>query len=184
MSADTEWRKVPGFIGYEISNYGEARSMGKTANQYSTGGIHLLKSFRSPDNYIKYTFSKLINGKYRQIRQGAHRLVALAFLPTVDLSLDVAHLDGNKENNHVSNLKWCSRKENDSHKDSHGTRAKGERSGKAKLKTQEVLKIIELHEEQGIPQTVIAKKFGVSSVAVSDIIIGKSWVHVTNRKGA
>lgn len=40
------------------------------------------------------------------------RMVALAFIPTEDTSMDVDHIDNNKLNNHVSNLQWLTRSEN------------------------------------------------------------------------
>ena len=44
-----------------------------------------------------------------------HRLVATLFLPNPDKLPEVNHVDGNKENNHVSNLCWCSSSENHKH---------------------------------------------------------------------
>lgn len=40
-----------------------------------------------------------------------HRQVALAYIPTEDTSLVVMHIDGNKLNNHVDNLKWATKRE-------------------------------------------------------------------------
>lgn len=47
--------------------------------------------------------------------KGVHRLVAIAFIPNPDDLPIVHHIDGNPQNNTVSNLKWCTQKENVHH---------------------------------------------------------------------
>ncbi|MEG1995859.1 MAG: HNH endonuclease signature motif containing protein [Bacilli bacterium] len=55
--------------------------------------------------------SILINGFYKTL--SVHRLIMKTFKPMVDMdNLDVNHIDGNKTNNNISNLEWCTRSEN------------------------------------------------------------------------
>lgn len=53
------------------------------------------------------------NGKFtKQIRYYVHRLVAEAFIDNPENLSDVDHIDCNKQNNHVDNLRWYSRADN------------------------------------------------------------------------
>lgn len=54
--------------------------------------------------------------------QYVHRIVAETFIQCDDLSLDVNHKDGNKKNNHVDNLEWCTRSQNIKHSFENGIR--------------------------------------------------------------
>lgn len=101
------WKDIKGYEGkYQVSNLGRVKSLPR----YTGHGMRKMR-------ILKYGF----NGGYRQVvlckngkmkSQKIHRLVACAFLPNKDDTLVVNHKDGNKENNHVENLEWCTRQEN------------------------------------------------------------------------
>jgi hypothetical protein len=67
-----------------------------------------------------YPFVCLCKGS--SIKQfNIHRLVAQAYLPNLESLPQVNHKDSNKENNHVSNLEWCSASYNKKHSWDSGT---------------------------------------------------------------
>lgn len=63
------------------------------------------------NGYIRVNLAK--DGK--KYRNAVHRLVALAFIPNPENKRTVNHIDGNKQNNHVSNLEWATHKEQTAH---------------------------------------------------------------------
>lgn len=97
------WKPLVGYeTEYLISSYGRLKSIkhGKS--------IMLKPQLNSYNGYIYYNISK--KGKASSAR--AHRLVALTFIPTSNTKLQVNHKDGNKANNKVDNLEWCTQSEN------------------------------------------------------------------------
>lgn len=78
---------------------------------------------RSDGRYIRVR-SQIRNGKTSS--KPAHQLIALMFLDNPEGKLYVNHIDGNTENNHVSNLEWCTHSENMSHARRIGLNGKAE----------------------------------------------------------
>lgn len=87
------WKEIPDLPGYSVSNQGRVR-------KDSTGQIMVLSK---NGGYCRITITKHV-----------HRLVAQAFLekPDDDSKCWVDHIDGNRSNNDVSNLRWVTPSEN------------------------------------------------------------------------
>jgi hypothetical protein len=110
-------KKIEGY-NYEVSDYGEVYSL-----QY---GRPLILKQSEHKGYRRICLSK--GNKRKQI--GVHVLVARAFIPNPDNKPFVNHKDGNKRNNKVENLEWCSREENQKHsRDVLGNTNLGNRNG-------------------------------------------------------
>lgn len=102
-----QWKPIEEFGNYEVSNFGNVRSL----NYGNTDKIKKIKPLMDTNGYLKVNLYK--NKKlYRKL---IHRLVATAFIPNLDNKPQVNHIDGNKQNNAVSNLEWCTRIENIQH---------------------------------------------------------------------
>ena len=167
----TLWRTVPGYPAYEVSVDGVVRR----CQGFRCRRAHrVLVPFVRPNGYAQIL---LYQGGQRR-RFGVHQLVALAFLgPKPSPQHEVAHLDGQRLNNHVSNLAWLLPIENDAHKDLHGTRLRGSQIHSAKLVEAQVV-LIRQALAVGIRQCALAQTYGVSDSTVSLIARAKTWRHV------
>lgn len=100
------WKPISGFEGlYEVSNFGSIRRIDCDPYRY-------LKFGYAGRGYSQVHLYGLL-GKKRDAY--VHRLVAEAFLENPRNCEQVNHIDGNKKNNHVSNLEWCTNRENNAH---------------------------------------------------------------------
>lgn len=106
-----EWRTIPGWDLYEISNFGRLR--GKDRVIRNNGGKYLrkarvLKPIKDKHGY--YTHCLKQDGRSKDMK--LHRAVAMAFIPNPDNKPCVNHIDNDPGNNHVDNLEWCTMQEN------------------------------------------------------------------------
>lgn len=106
--------KITDFKDYEVSNLGNVRSKSRLLyGRSSTGNVfrrnwkgRILRPAKTPDGYL--TVSCRHNNSRR-----IHRLVAKAFIPNPENKPCVNHLSGNKKDNRVQNLAWCTYSENE-----------------------------------------------------------------------
>ena len=136
--------------------------------------IKEIKLFRDHDGYL---VTAVQNNKKR-ISIKVHRIVAAAFLDINISGKEINHIDGNKENNDVSNLEIVSRQDNILH----ALRTKlidnrGSLNGNAKLDEEKVLTIKTLIHS-GWKNKDICKTFDVAPHTISQIRHGTRWKHV------
>lgn len=103
---DERWLPIQGYEGlYDISNYGRVRSY----DYRKRGELRILSTHARLGYYVKVRLRK--DGKVRYFR--VHRLVAIAFLnPPKSGETQVEHVNCDKRDNRVINLRWCSPKGN------------------------------------------------------------------------
>jgi DNA-binding transcriptional regulator YiaG len=112
-----------------------------------------------------------------------HRLVAQTFIPNIKNLPQVNHGDGNKQNNFVDNLEWCTNEENQLHAIEYlgvnKNKARGEKHGSNKLKEYQIIEIKELLKEGKLTQQRIANLYNVSRRTIGYIKSGKIWSYIT-----
>jgi hypothetical protein len=164
-----QWKDIEGYEGkYAVSNYGNVKNL-------ANGRV---KKLSTTSNGYK---NIMLNSDRNQFT--IHRLVAKAFLPTIEGKNHVNHKDGIKTNNHVDNLEWCTPKENVAHFLKHGLRntPKGETHPHAKLTEEKITAIkqafIKRNTRKQPAYNELAAQYNVHPKTISTIILGKVWQH-------
>lgn len=108
-----EWKPVPEHDGiYEVSNHGRARSLPRILANYRGQKFRregrILTPRKMKSGHIFYGFWH----KNNQTCWLAHRLVLTVFVGPCPEGMEGCHNDGDPSNNHVSNLRWDTRRSN------------------------------------------------------------------------
>jgi len=142
---------IAGYPDYTISTNGDVTSYRRSkAGKVMKGGVHV-------QGYRQINLSKDGSSKTERL----HRLVTQAFIPNPDNKEEVNHIDGDKLNNNVTNLEWCTSSENTQHAWDTGLRpdcTKHLRSAIIKLRS------------EGLSYANIAKELGCGTVT--------AWNHI------
>lgn len=163
------WKEIKGYPGYYISDYGRIKSFKK-------GKAKILKPRKRKNGYLDVNLCN--DGQKKKFL--IHRLIAEAFLLNPENKPEINHKNGVKTDNHVKNLEWVSKSENELHAYRIGLKKglKGEKHPRSKLTDNEVEEILQMLDA-GVPQREIAAKFNVDHTTISKIKTGKRWTHLT-----
>lgn len=114
-----------------------------------------------------------------------HRLLAETFMPCDGMSiLEVNHKDGNRLNNSLTNLEWCTPEENKQHYLDNNSKKfviRGEKHHSAKHTEKEVCLVREIYLNYNLATKDVANYLGFSPANVKKMISGFAWSHITYR---
>lgn len=163
-----KWKPIKGYEDkYMISENGDIVSLPRKC------GFGTRKEERPRKQAVKRGYATCgLSENKKLIYHLVHRLVANAFIPNPKNHPQINHIDGDKTNNHVSNLEWCDR----SHNQVHARKLKlqgGERTNTAKLNELCVKAIRKIYPR--LTKKELADCFGVTESAITAVINKRNW---------
>lgn len=161
-------KTIRGYPNYKIDGQG---------NVFNKDG-KCLKPYKNKKGYLRVTLTDVEHHRKNFL---IHRLVAMTFIPNPENKSEVNHKDGNKSNNTVNNLEWCTGSENIKHAIQMGVHYipynRGENSPCHKLTRQDV-DFIKTHyrfRDKQYNSVQLAKMFNVAPETIRAIINGINW---------
>lgn len=176
---DEIWKPVVGYEGsYEVSDHGRVRSLDRVGPHWRGGtrsiSARVLTPSENPRGYLSVHLYK--GEKVKVLR--VNRLVLMVFVAEPPKGAVGMHLDNNRKNNHLSNLRWGTHAENIRQRDDEGRNSYGEAQHCAKFTESQVLEIRALYAAGGVTQEKIATWYGVNRSSVGRIVTRKTWKHI------
>lgn len=183
--AQETWREVEGFEGYyAVSDLGRVKSLARS--------VWISPSSQAPHGYLRRVRERVLrpclNSQGRHSVTlwkeheykicAVHALVMSAFVGPMPEGMERCHNDGNPTNNALTNLRYDTPVNNSADKRVHGTHLQGSMLSWAKLDESDVQAIRHAYAE-GETQLAIATRYGVQQPAISRVLSGKRWAHVT-----
>ena len=183
MIEKERWINIKDYEGlYKISSLGNVKSLDRTVpcRRWGTqrrNGKVLSLNFSNPHGYVTVVLSK--NGKTSTYR--LHRLILRCFVgEPFNQAVDAMHLDGDKTNNALVNLRWGSKSCNQAFRIDDGTSMELEKHPMTGFKNQDIINIV-ARIDKGDIQKQIAQDYKVSPSTIYAINNGQNWSELTGR---
>lgn len=177
-----DWTPAHGWEDrYEVTSHGKVRSKSRVV-QSSYGKTRRIQGRELRPQLIRGypAICLCVDGKRKNLL--VHRIVAETFILNPERKPCVNHLDGDRQNNKVDNLEWCTHAENMRHAHETGlippsTIGPGEACPASKLNDISVAEI-KKHLRNGVRQNKLAAQYGVAKGTIHYIAKGVTWAHI------
>jgi hypothetical protein len=153
-----EWRPIPGFSDYEVSNTGLVRS-------YKRSRPHILQPGKHPGGYRQVGLRQ--NGEETHVLKIGY-LVLLAFRGPCPEGCEMCHNDGDSTNDHLDNLRWDTHAANMQDASEHGVIGRPLSRIPPKIEMEAFVNAVrDIQKEWEMTQEEFGKYIGVSQSVLS-----------------
>jgi hypothetical protein len=160
---------INGTLGkYEISNKGKVKSY------FFQGRLRKTPKILKPGLSHGYWTIVICIDKKRHTAS-IHRLLAEHFILNPHNHKVINHIDGNRQNNELSNLEWCTYSQNSQHGIDFLSNQHGSKHHKAKFSEIDILKILIMRYQKGMSAYEIASHMNATGPAIVNICAGRRY---------
>lgn len=172
-----EWRDIPGFPLYQVSNLGRVRTRRPWGpHERPRRHWHVLKPWANNRGYLSVALCRVSHE--RGVNRLIHRLVLEAFVGPCPPGMEARHLLSNDvTDNRLCNLSWGTRSQNQGDRVAHGTDRRGSRHYLTRLTEDDVRRIREL-SAAGARGCDLARQFNQRPENILKICRRLTWRHL------
>lgn len=149
---------------------------------FSTKNVGRGKYHKELTQYLRYDGYPIVTvgSNKKRVQKTVHRIIAETFIPNPQNLPEVDHIDNDKTNNRVENLRWISSFENKS-RIPFQVRSEcriGSKNGNAKLNEDQVREIRQLYNAGEYNMNQLSKMYSCGWTTINHIVKNETWKHI------